>query len=312
MTTKTKQQPVLLQTNTLQLEASPYLAHAARGAAINPSLCLVKITPNRAMIPAQGTWIAWTRSKEYPQTQLLDGRAIHEQNIFPVQTADGIRPYWTWETITAALPVCRETMRLTQDPQDIRMQDRWKTMQEIWKEIWLETRGADEPRSLMEVLDTDGRLTAQLGYIRSIQDGQCKRPVRIVYPAEGPRPVAAMLTNPQAILDESLCQVTCRNHDEAHYLLAIMNSQAFQTASQPLCPPVWSKLERSIGTAIWKLPVPEYNPARDDHQGLAALGLNAESAGRRSKQEGWIRKSETLAGKVLKETLEETMKETTG
>ena len=45
-------------------------------------------------------------------------------------------------------------------------------------------------------------------------------------PKTNPPPTAALTTNNRAIIDEKLYQVTYRNHDQAHHLPAIINSNA--------------------------------------------------------------------------------------
>ena len=101
-----------------------------------------------------------------------------------------------------------------------------------------------------------------------------ERPIRIAYTSSG-RPTAALITDNQAILDYKLFQVTCRNLDEAYYLLAIINSDALAKAAKPFCTTNWAKEIRDLVKHLWMLPIPEYNGGNESHVHLSRLGRRA-------------------------------------
>ena len=84
-----------------------------------------------------------------------------------------------------------------------------------------------------------------------------------------------MVTDNQAILDRILYQVTCRDLDEAHYLLAIINSDTLAQAAKPFCASNWAKKIRHLEKHLWKLPIPEYDPKNEMHAELSRLGQMA-------------------------------------
>ena len=101
-----------------------------------------------------------------------------------------------------------------------------------------------------------------------------ERPIRIAYTTNG-RPTAALIDDNKAILDTKLYQVTCRDLDEAHYLLAIINSDALAKAAKPFCTTNWSKEIKDLHKHLWKLPIPEYDAANESHIQLSCLGRRA-------------------------------------
>ena len=100
------------------------------------------------------------------------------------------------------------------------------------------------------------------------------RPIRIAYTTSG-RPTAALIGDNRAIVDETLYEVTCRDFDEAYYLLAIINSDTLAKAAKPFCSTNWAKEIRSLHKHLWKLPIPEYDAANESHVQLSRLGRRA-------------------------------------
>ncbi len=72
---------------------------------------------------------------------------------------------------------------------------------------------------------------------------------------------------------------------EAHYLLAIINSQTLYEAATPLM----SKGQfgaRDLHKHLWKLPIPEYDPANPQHAAISEAGqAAAQEAGQAAAQE---------------------------
>ena len=101
-----------------------------------------------------------------------------------------------------------------------------------------------------------------------------KRPVRIAYTTSG-RPSAAVIEDDRSIVDTKLYQVTCRGIGEAHYLLAIINSDTLATAVKPFCGTNWARKIRDLHKHLWKLPIPEYDRGNALHRRLSRLGRDA-------------------------------------
>ena len=112
-------------------------------------------------------------------------------------------------------------------------------------------------------------LSAQLDW----QKDWGEYPVRLAYTSSG-KPTAAILRNDSDLVENVLFWVTCRDRDEANYLLAIINSDALEAAAKPLM----SKGQfgaRDLHKHLWKLPIPEFDASRELHADIAAAGAAA-------------------------------------
>ena len=148
---------------------------------------------------------------------------------------------------------------------DTRMRLRWKKMETLWKA----NKSQNERKSLYQNINYFNKLTSQLGWMRNPDN----RPIRIAYTTSG-EPTATIIADDKAILDETLYQVTCRNLDEAYYLLAIINSRALYKAVQTFMPKGLFG-SRHLHKHHWKLPIPEYDPNKQTHADLSDLGKRA-------------------------------------
>ena len=112
--------------------------------------------------------------------------------------------------------------------------DRWQTVNNLWEEA---QGGSHQVESCWATVGLLSRkLSSQLEWQRSPGD----RTVRVVYTQAG-QPTAALLEDKEAIVDTRLYWITCRDIDEANYLLAIINSEALYAASHALHVqrPIW-------------------------------------------------------------------------
>ena len=146
------------------------------------------------------------------------------------------------------------------------MRDRWQTVSRLWEE----NKGAANKMNLLGQLDFYGKLSVQLGWQRNPGE----RPIRVVYGGYGV-PTAALLRNDDAIVDYKLFWIACKNTEEAHYLLAIINSDALYELVMPLM----SKGQfgaRDLQKHLWKLSIPEFDPDSPLHIAVSEAG---EAAG---------------------------------
>ena len=143
------------------------------------------------------------------------------------------------------------------------------------EELWDANKGKSDTKSLTQNLNWLNKLTSQLEYLRNPGD----RPARIAYTSAG-RPTAALIDDAEAILDTKLYQVTCRNLDEAHYLLAIINSDSLADAAKPFCTTNWARKIRDLQKHLWKLPIPEYDGDDDSRVRISELGKAAVAEAR--------------------------------
>ena len=101
-----------------------------------------------------------------------------------------------------------------------RMRERWQTVSDLWD---VKKQPANK-LNLLGQLDYMRKLSSQLEWQKQSGD----RPVKIVYTQNGV-PTAALVDD-GTIVDTKLYWVTCKDVQEAYYLLAIINSDTLATA----------------------------------------------------------------------------------
>ena len=265
---------------------SPYHQFARRGADIfDRRLYFITITPNPALMALPNTFVTEprisTQDKKRYDVGSLAGELLHGDNIFDVYLGESIAPYFALPPHKAALPIDKGTMIMPVkddgsgevDPGELErnMERRWATMCRLWDE----NKGVNDNKSLSQNLDWLGKLSSQLAWC--VDPGE--RPIRIAYTTSG-EPSAALVEDQKAILDTSVYQVTCRDLDEAHYLLAIINSNTMATAVKPFCPTNWARKIRTLHKHLWKLPIPEFDSEDATHVRLSQLGYEAADEAR--------------------------------
>ena len=92
--------------------------------------------------------------------------------------------------------------------------------------------------------------------------------------AEAGQPTAAIVSNENAIVDTTCYWIACKDLQEAHYLLAIINSDTLYAAVQPLMPKGQFGA-RHVHKHLWKLPIPEFDRDNLRHATLAKAGERA-------------------------------------
>ena len=256
---------------------SPYAEFANQGPTITDRrLFFIRYTPNEHKLALPDTSITYPRTgtldKKTYSVDELNGQVIANDNLLSVYLGECLAPFVTLPPLTSALPVSKATMTMPLNAEtrevdcqvlDENMQARWEKMERLWEA----NRGKTDTKSLTQNLNSLNKLTSQLDYLRNPE----ARPVRIAYTQSG-RPTAALITDDRALLDRNLYQVTCRNLDEAYYLLAIINSDALARAAKPFCASNWAKEIRHLEKHLWRLPIPEYCARSKRHAALSSLG----------------------------------------
>ena len=262
---------------------SPYGGHSTQGATIVPrrfffveeveSTAVVRAAPTVTVNPRMST-----QDKE-PWSKLdlsaLTRQSVEAVHLFDVHLGETVVPYATLPPLKAILPLKRSDTAFPRDPNGVegikvsalaeRMQARWRTI----SRLWAENKKAANSLSLLGRIDYHRELSSQLNWQRE----RGERPVRLVYTSAG-EPTAALLNSDKVIVDYKFFWVSCRDTYEAHYLLAIINSKTLYHAVTPLM----SKGlfgARDLQKHLWKLPIPEYDPANPLHAAIADAGAAA-------------------------------------
>ncbi len=270
-------------TNTSVSGDSPYAGYSRQGASIRPRrLFFVEETENTAIVQAGQTLTVNPRrgaQDKAPWRNLdlttITGQTIESSHVYNVYLGETVVPYATLEPLKAILPVRRGEYQLPTDANgpggirlgelERRMRGRWQTISRMW----------DDNKASANNLNLVGRLDYHKGQASQLewQQNSGDRPVRVLYPKAG-RPTAALLMDNQAIVDYTTYWVTCKDMQEANYLLAIINSNALYEAVMPLM----SKGQfgaRDLEKHLWKLPIPEYDNSEPLHQEIAEAGAAA-------------------------------------
>ncbi len=270
-------------TDTSGSGESPYTRRARQGATIVPrSLFFVHETENPAIVQAGQTVTVNPRrgSQDKRPWRNLDltaisGQTVETQHLYNVQLGETLVPYVTLEPLKAVLPLRRIDGEMPLDPDGIggislgglerRMRGRWRTINSLWEV----NKSPSNKLSLAGRLDYHRDLSVQFEWRRNPGD----RPFRIVYTQAG-QPTAALLQDNEVIVDTRLYWVACRDIREAHYLIAIVNSEILYAAAIQLM----SKGQfgaRDLHKQLWKLSIPEFDRDSAAHVSIAAAGETA-------------------------------------
>ena len=320
----------IVDTSTASI--SPYGHFSRNGATIYPRpLFFVEETTNPTIVQAGQTVTVNPRrgSQDKEPWKSLDLYAISEQtveaaHVFDVHLGETIVPYATLDPLRAVLPLRRGDYEIPSGKNGVggirlgglsqRMRDRWQTVSNLWET----NRTAATKMNLLGQLDYYGKLSSQLEWRHEPGDRQ----IRIVYGGWG-APTAALLHEDDAIVDYKLFWVTCRDAQEAFYLLAIINSDALYEMVTPLM----SKGQfgaRDLQKQLWKLPIAEFNSEESLHATVSRAGRvasegAAEQLAQLRQRRGrvtvtivrreirrWLR--ESTEGKAVEEAVEKLLK----
>ena len=295
--------------DTSEAGSSPYAPHALQGAVIVPRcLFFVNETENAAIISAAQTITVNPRrgSQDKRPWKDLDlatitGQTIETAHVFDVHLGETLVPYATLEPLKAVLPLTQDSHELPTDEIGVggislaslerRMRGRWQTVNRFWEE----NKARATKLTLLGQLDYYGKLSSQLGWQNKHDDTA----VRVIYSASG-LPTAAMVEGTTTITDYTLYWVACKSIEEANYLLAIINSDALEEAVNPFMARGQFGA-RHLQKHLWKLPIPEYDPANPLHADISAAGKSASEGAARELAR--VRAEREASGRVFSVTV---------
>ena len=270
---------------------SPYAELSNNGATIyDRRLLFVETVPHTAMLPAANTTNVKPRlsnqdnHKYHGQLNQIEG-VVNNDHLFDVYLGDCIAPYVALHSQRAALPVHRTSMTMPLNHDDCEddkheacqlevvalhptMQKRWNNAAAMYREVHKNQAIKD----LYSNLNHLSKLTSQLEYLRGAIAGD--RTTRIAYTTQG-EPTAAIIKDNYSVLDHKLFQTVCQSEEEAHYVLAIINSNALGTAAEMFMTKGLYGA-RDFHKHGWKLPIPRYDASVALHTRLSELGRTAE------------------------------------
>ena len=270
-------------TDTSASGVSPYADHALQGATIVPRcLHFVNEVENPAIIRAAQTTTVNPRrgSQDKEPWRSLDltaitGQTVETSHVYDVHLGETVVPYATLPPLKAVLPLKRSESKLPKDADAVGgirlgglerlMRSRWQTVSQLWEE----NKASANKLDLSGRLDYHRELSAQLKWMQYPDT----RPVRVAYTSAG-YPTATLIQDDDSIVDYKLFWIACQDLQEAHYLLAIINSDTLNEAVTPFM----SKGQygaRDLQKHLWKLPIPEFDPEEPLHVAIAEAGKAA-------------------------------------
>ena len=271
---------------------SPYAKLSSQGPTIvDRRLFFVETVPHTAMIPSHNTTNIKPRLSSQDkmnyegQLNQLQG-VVSNEHLFDVYLGECIAPYVELDPLKAALPVHRSTMTMPLSHEDceankhdncrLEVSELHPTIQRRWNnavELYREAHKNQAIKDLYNRLNHQSILTSQLQYLQNAIAGD--ETVRVAYSSSG-EPTAAIIRDSHAIVDYKAFQTICHSEDEAHYVLAVINSDELATRAKPFCTTNWAKKIRDFQKHGWKLPIPRYDASEPLHVRLSELGRTAE------------------------------------
>jgi SAM-dependent methyltransferase len=119
-------------------------------------------------------------------------------------------------------------------------------------------------------------LKAQLDHLHKLSVQVPTPPLRVAYAKAGTLLAACLIDDPLPVIDHMAYWASARTRNEAHYLLAILNSEATRARVAAMqARGQWGA--RHFDKLVWELPIPEYDPRNSLHRDLARAGARAET-----------------------------------
>ncbi len=306
-------------TDTGAAGESPYGGHSRQGATIVPRcLFFVNETENTAVVQAAPTVTVNPRQGSQDKAPWKDldltaitGQTVENRHLFDMHLGETIAPYVTLEPLKVLLPLKRGDIAIPTDddgPGGIRLGGLERRMRERWQmvsRLWEDNKALANRLKLLERLDYVRNLSSQLEWQQDAGD----RPVRVVYTKSG-EPTAALLHDSGPLVDHLLYWIPCRTIDEANYLLAVINSDVLQEAVRPLM----SKGQfgaRDLHKHLWKLPIPEFDPAQELHAAIAEAGATAAARAGKKLEELREQRGDRLTVTIARRELRRWLREST-
>ncbi|WP_181801436.1 N-6 DNA methylase [Streptomyces shenzhenensis] len=243
---------------------SPYRDRFGQGATVVPRvLFFVKeqaagplgLGGGRVSVRSQRSTLEKKPWKDLPDRE----GSVEKQFVRPVLLGEHIVPYRIMGADKVVLPI--EGTNVLMDGEHDHL-DRYPDLANWWRDaerLWDDNRSS-ERLTLAERLDFRRGLTDQLP----------GAPLRVVYGKAGMYVTAALVDDPNAIIDHKLYWGTVSTRQEGTYLLAVLNSSYSTEAVRPLMS--YGKDERDIDKAVWELPIPDFDPTDAKHVRIAELG----------------------------------------
>lgn len=182
--------------------------------------------------------------------------------LHPVHLGETILPFATSSPLTAILPIDRGSVLDDNDISrfDPSLADWWTSVSDLWEKH----KPKSSKLSLRNQLDYNNKLSSQVP----------APSLRIVYSKAGSTLTAAIVDDPQCIIDHKLYWAPVATRAEGDYLAAIFNSPVLLDLVRPL-QTVGLFGPRDFDKHIFDIPIPLFDEDDGLHRHLAELGARA-------------------------------------
>ncbi|ODQ95154.1 Eco57I restriction-modification methylase domain-containing protein [Mycolicibacterium holsaticum] len=243
-------------------ERSPYAKRFSQGANLVPRLMFrVEDAPTSGLgVPAGRLAVQSKRSAaEKPPWKRLPALTgiVESEFVWPTLLGEQIVPFHMRSPEQFVVPLTRTGDVLDGEHAKIDAYPGLASWTRAAEELW--TTHGNSKMTLAEQIDHMRKLTQQLPI----------PPIRVAYAASGMHVSAALVTDPGALIEHAVYWAAVSTASEGHYLVGILNTPSLTELVRPLMS--YGKDERHIDKAVWKLPIPTYDPDDPVHTEIAEL-----------------------------------------
>ncbi len=244
-------------------ELSPYHTRFAQGAILVPRMLMrvQEVTSGALGVAGGMTSIKSARSvsEKKPWKPLPDVTGtVERQFLYPTYLGEHVLPFRTLTPDTFVIPITGAGDVMGGDHSKIDGYPGLAAWVRNAESIW-NAHGTGN-LTLIEQIDYMGKLSQQVPIA----------PRRVVYATSGMHIAAAMIEDPQAIIDSKLYWATVATQAEGYYLTAVLNAPIATVLVRPLMS--YGKDERDIHKHVWKLPIPLFDPTDPVHAEIEEIG----------------------------------------
>lgn len=243
-------------------ERSPYAKRFSQGANLVPRLMFrIEDAPTTGLgVPSGRVAVQSKRSasEKAPWKGLpaLTG-VVESEFVWPTLLGEQIVPFHMRAAERFVVPLTRAGEVLDGEHSKIDGYPGLATWTRAAEELW--AAHGESKLSLAEQIDHMRKLTQQLPI----------PPVRVAYAASGMHVSAALVTDPAALIEHAVYWAAVSTVSEGHYVVGILNAPSLTELVRPLM--AYGKDERHIDKAVWRLPIPAYDPDDPVHAEIAKL-----------------------------------------
>jgi hypothetical protein len=248
---------------------SPYKDHFRNGAVLWPRRLVIvnEVTQGRLggnpTAPIVQGRVTNLDKKPWSELEPIRG-PVEREFLRAVYLGESIAPYRILEPVTGVIPIEPTSNTLLDSGAAAgrgytRLSSFLNEAETVWR------ANSKQARTFLEQIDFFGNLSGQLPIA----------PLRVVYTKTGTNLAATILRDQRGIVENGLYWTGTESEDEAHFLVAILNSETtraraekYQSTGQ------WGA--RHFDRVIFNLPIPKYSSSLALHAELANTAQQAE------------------------------------